>query len=223
MKTIYLTLVDCSGLEQEYEKWDHLLTQQRRDKIKRLKKASDRALSIGAELAALASIKQHDLSITNPFYEYDQNGKPQLNVPDRNISLAHSGAVALCALSDVELGADIEAPRRLSRSLSRAVLSPDELITGGMTDTSLLEKWTVKESYLKLTGEGIRYRAMNNITVNNGTVLRDGRLAAFCRTAQFTASGSGNYTISCCAYKEFDIDTVFLASEQLEAILLCSK
>lgn len=106
---------------------------------------------------------------------YGQKGKPffesnyenQNNESNHNnhmyFSLSHSGTYVLCAVSDRDIGADIqECKDRLSEQLVKRVLSEEELNRwsefGADTRQArsyFYQRWTEKEARGKLTGEGV--------------------------------------------------------------------
>ena len=87
-------------------------------------------------------------------------GKPVFaQFPDCHFSLSHSGALALCALSDNPVGADIERVRPRRSKLPAYALQGVEyeryLALGGDWPAFYV-LWTEKESILKYTGEGLK-------------------------------------------------------------------
>jgi len=86
-------------------------------------------------------------------------GKPYFTGPGApHFSLSHSGAAAFCAVHGAPVGADVERVRRVEPALARRVMSECELAAfKGSTDKDgfFFRIWTLKESYLKQTGQGI--------------------------------------------------------------------
>lgn len=87
-------------------------------------------------------------------------GKPFFpDHPDRHFNLSHSGSLALCALADHPVGADIEAIRPRSAGLSAYVFKGaeyDRFLALGGDWSAFYTLWTEKESILKYTGEGLK-------------------------------------------------------------------
>lgn len=99
-------------------------------------------------------------------FRYEPQGKPSLAAPHRGLrfSLAHSGALAVCAVTqgDDDIGVDVEHVRPLETAdaLARAVLSPVELVRlhalpESVRLRSFYEAWTRKEAILKALGCGL--------------------------------------------------------------------
>lgn len=91
-------------------------------------------------------------------YSYSENGKPVLS--DAFMSLSHTGGAAMAAVSPIAVGVDIEREKRVSLRTAKRIMgereySEFESLPGEEKRGRMLECWTAKESFLKLTGEGI--------------------------------------------------------------------
>jgi 4'-phosphopantetheinyl transferase len=91
---------------------------------------------------------------------YGTHGKPALSdsfAPHFNIS--HSGKYAVCALSELPCGIDIQEKKRLkNQRIFEKVLSKkeqNEVRLSTDKKASFYQYWARKESFLKLTGQGI--------------------------------------------------------------------
>ena len=88
--------------------------------------------------------------------------------PDIHFNLSHCPKAALCAIAGVPVGADIESIRPYNPQLARRVLSEaevEQVESSPSPDIVFARLWTMKESLLKLTGEGIR-RDLKSVLVN---------------------------------------------------------
>lgn len=130
-------------------------------------------------------------------YRYDANGKPDFDYGDLHFNLSHSGEYVCCAVSEEKIGIDIQEMRPL-RNLNVAErffsdYEYDRIVKCG-DDTEkariFYSIWVRKESYAKLTGEGIASIVEKNIyNVNNEESLVEwveypapqGYLMALCR------------------------------------------
>lgn len=105
-------------------------------------------------------------TLTEAYYKlkeqlvYGAHGKPTFlrsSAPHFNIS--HSGKYAVCALSEVPCGIDIQEKKELkNRRIFEKILSPkeqNEVLLSTDKATVFYKYWTRKESFLKLTGQGI--------------------------------------------------------------------
>lgn len=93
------------------------------------------------------------------------HGKPYFReYPQIHFNISHSGEYGACALSSVPCGLDIQEIRKVrSRRLLERVLSEEEMKivqSHENMEREFCRFWTRKESFLKLSGEGIT-RPMN--------------------------------------------------------------
>lgn len=95
-------------------------------------------------------------------YDYGPMGKPYLRDMSLSFNLSHSGEYVLCALSEREIGADIQRreghdmdrlARRFFHERERERL--EQMETAGEREEYFYRLWTRKEAYGKLTGKGI--------------------------------------------------------------------
>lgn len=78
---------------------------------------------------------------------YSPLGKPYFPSGMPHISLSHSKTHALCCISEIPVGVDIETHRSIRPTLPARVLSPTE------QDLPFFDAWVLKESYIKLIGK----------------------------------------------------------------------
>lgn len=124
------------------------------------------------EKAKAVSIKGHELlrhlisALTGEDYSrtpfsYSPAGKPYFPDCPLRFSLSHSGSEAAVAISESEVGVDIEEIGRFSSGVARRVFTSAELEfyeAGENEEERSLRGfciWTAKEAYLKLHGVGI--------------------------------------------------------------------
>jgi 4'-phosphopantetheinyl transferase len=82
------------------------------------------------------------------------HGKPE--VPGVRFNLSHSGARALIALADVEVGVDVERTARSSRAVERTLTVGERAALGaGDRHVELLRVWCRKEALAKAIGGGL--------------------------------------------------------------------
>ena len=104
-------------------------------------------------VAAKTGAKNDDL-----FFLRGPGGKPYLrDFPGLHFNISHSGDLVVCALSDRPVGIDVEKPGTLPSRITRRFFSRGEIdcISNAQDKYAAFYKiWTMKESYLKLKGEG---------------------------------------------------------------------
>ncbi|MGZ6125109.1 MAG: 4'-phosphopantetheinyl transferase family protein [Myxococcales bacterium] len=95
-------------------------------------------------------------------FGYGTHGKPYVAGAPIRFNISHSGALAVIAVAGVEVGVDVELPRRRrSDAIARRFYAPGEierLFAEGDPDRradAFFRLWTCKEAFLKVTGEGL--------------------------------------------------------------------
>ena len=86
------------------------------------------------------------------------HGKPYFcDVRFPYFNLSHSGNYIACALSDSEVGIDVQTSDEMDVLLADRILSAQEqsLFTGNDKKAALTRAWALKESRLKMSGEGL--------------------------------------------------------------------
>ncbi|MDE5742919.1 MAG: 4'-phosphopantetheinyl transferase superfamily protein [Bacteroidales bacterium] len=86
-------------------------------------------------------------------------GKPYFRShPDIHFNISHCDKAVVCALSDSVVGIDVESVRPFDREMAEYVSAPEELksiLTSADPAVAFTILWTRKESYCKMTGQGL--------------------------------------------------------------------
>lgn len=132
---------------------------------------------------------------TLEYCRYD-SGKPYLKLDDRiiSVSVTHSKSIYLMAinLGEGDVGIDVELiTRSVHPGLSERIRCVDDQFDDDLSD---LQKWTIKEAILKMTGTGLR-TGMNKVMVRS---VSPGKFKSF----------HDNYEISIVS---LDIDGYYIA------------
>ena len=158
--TLYAASVAALSDPERYAEACRLVSAARRERLNRLSRQPDRCRSLAAELLLRRALK--DCGLQPPFaFRLSPAGKPYL--PDApRFSLSHSGVHVLCAVSEREVGCDVERIRPVSPKLAERFFCPEEAaeIAAAPTEEARLRSffrfWTLKESYVKALGTGMR-------------------------------------------------------------------
>lgn len=124
-----------------------------------------------------------------------EDGKPCH--PDLFFNLSHSGGgVALALSEEGEVGCDTERLRPVPMCVERAFFPAEKRYLEGAEDRALafFRLWTGKESYLKMTGEGLKGLRSVEVSPERGEVRRAGILQA-CRLREYRV---GDFLITVC-------------------------
>ena len=135
-----------------------LLPPWRLEKALRYVRESDTRQSVAVWLLLREACLRHGLPDV-PAVAFGEHGKPFFpDYPSLHFNLSHCREAAACAISPSPVGIDVEAVMPPDREVMERVLSGKEIRGAlGSPDPAVefTRLWTVKESYLKLTGEGL--------------------------------------------------------------------
>ncbi|MCD7841391.1 MAG: 4'-phosphopantetheinyl transferase superfamily protein [Lachnospiraceae bacterium] len=135
----------------------------RRAKIDRVRMEQDKKLSLAAGILLDRGLQEFNLSGKTIRIEESAYGKPFFpDFPNIHFSLSHSHEMALAVFADTEVGCDIEYRKKPNEKLAGRFFCPEENIwmIAARTETEREERfyrlWTMKESFIKATGQGLR-------------------------------------------------------------------
>ena len=175
----------------------------RKCSIRKYLKAEDRKLCLGAGLLLNRILPRYGASPAGIRVRAD--GKPE--VEGLFFNLSHSGRIVICATAEREVGCDVEQIVKAPEGVTERFFHPGESAyvnarMGEERDHRFFRIWTMKESYIKMTGEGMRLDFdCFELLMNSGKtkVRRDGRLLS-CQIMEYDIPG---YKASVCANEEF--------------------
>ena len=136
-----------------------LLSEQRLKKVERLRTQEGKNASACAYLLLRFALMENYEINDAVVFEFAERGKPKLkDHPHIHFNLSHSHNLAACAVADVEVGIDVQRITEIKDKVARRVLTADEYTkfkNSPNPDEYFCEVWTIKESLLKMTGQGI--------------------------------------------------------------------
>ena len=133
------------------------LTPARKEKTMKYRHASDRKRSLGAGLLLLDVLPKFGADSKD--IQIAADGKPEVDGIFFNLS--HSGSYVICAVGKQPIGCDVEQVKKAPRQVAKHFFCESEIAYIEMQESRLQDEaffriWTMKESYMKMTGEGIR-------------------------------------------------------------------
>ena len=186
---VYIASVEALDAPELYAAAYCIVSPARREKTDRLHFPKDRKLSLGAELLFRYALRQNAQNFSRktaacPDFRSEKNsilpadcaafragselpliygdcGKPALAGGGLFFNLSHAGSYAMCALSDGEVGCDLEEIRRADTAIAERFFSEEENddIRAALTEEEqkkcFTRIWTRRESYGKLLGKGL--------------------------------------------------------------------
>ena len=155
----YKLYIDDNPLEIDLDAALLEMTEQRRTQVMKFKHEQGRKLSASAYLLLCKALREVYGIDEPPLFEYSEHGKPSIvGHPEIYFNLSHCRSVVACVVSSLPVGVDVEEVREFKESLARYVLNDEEyamISSSPQPDREFIRLWTMKESCLKLTGEGI--------------------------------------------------------------------
>lgn len=156
---VYLYAVDITNLPDPLESPQIIekLSESRKQRIKKCKQLQARKQSAGAGLLLRYILKECGLADAE--IKFGSNGKPE--VEGIYFNLSHSKNMVISAISDKAVGCDIEqisvAPEKVAdRFFCETEIEYLSKFAGEQKNKEFYRLWTMKESYMKMTGEGMR-------------------------------------------------------------------
>ncbi|MBQ8743117.1 MAG: hypothetical protein IJZ03_07080 [Clostridia bacterium] len=212
--SVFLVDTHKTELDTMLEQYRSFISADRMKKIIRLAHMSDKKLSFAAEMALCFAMKSFSLPFSPTQYRYDQWGKPYIeNAEDVFISISHSGYLAACAIARFPIAVDVlETDYYIASSFQKKVVGPKDLIPESKHD--LLSLWTKKESYVKLTGRGLRTSMLSFSVDGDRIVSHIGGPDAFIRSIE-----SDGYFISLASDRMIRADYYMLSDEDFPSLL----
>ena len=179
---LYDTLENYS--DEQYSKHLNSLPAWRREKALLYKKLDDRKRSVLAFVLLQRALRE-EYGITEvPEFVYNEFGKPSLPNLPIHFSLSHCKDAVACAVSDYNIGIDVESIVPYNPDVARRVCTAAELEMLEQSDdkdVEFIKLWTVKEAISKYEGMGLslpfaeidtmNYLLCSNVSVNSRYVL----------------------------------------------------
>lgn len=89
---------------------------------------------------------------------FKKDKKPYLSGADVFFNISHSGKTVVLSLSDEETGCDVQVVSSFNEKLARRFFTENEtkkILSAKNKDEEFIKLWTLKESILKCSGEGL--------------------------------------------------------------------
>ena len=152
-----------------------LLPEARREKALKYHFKRDQYLCAKSYLLLQQGLREEFNICDNPEWAYAEHGKPFLkDYPNIHFNLSHCPKGAVCAIDSKPVGIDIERCI-FKEDLANFVLNDNELqqvLSAADKSIAFTTLWTMKESYMKLTGTGL---VSNRKGLLNETVMQNFR------------------------------------------------
>ena len=153
-----IKLAYCNVENLDLKKAYGLVSKNRQKKIDFYRFENDKKLSAGAYLLLKKLLSEEN--ITNPLFKTGKHGKAYIsNHENIYFNLSHSDKVVLCAISDREVGIDIEyIDPEIDLNIAKHYFYNSEyenIMNAENRFEEFFKFWVLKESYMKYTGLGM--------------------------------------------------------------------
>ncbi|CAD5901757.1 putative 4'-phosphopantetheinyl transferase gsp [Carnobacterium maltaromaticum] len=160
MVSVYYMDIGSVKIDQLLSNFAYLISNERLKKMKSFKFEEDKIRSLVAELLLVKALKKEPFfNYEKIRYRYNDFGKPFLIDFSKKFSLSHSGNYVLCAVSDHNVGVDIEKINRCTKELVELFhieeIKKFKTIPDQKKDIIFFDLWSKKESYVKYLGLGL--------------------------------------------------------------------
>ena len=156
----------------EYFRDDASFSKERIKKAEDYKFEDDKKRCLLSEVLLKKALFEFGIKVEEINYSYNEHGKPYLKeFENLFFNISHSGDYVLCAVSDCEIGLDIEKIEPINLRIAERFFTKAEFES--ITKEPETEQydafysfWTRKEAYVKCIGRGMSC-AFNSFDVNN--------------------------------------------------------
>ena len=184
----------------------------RREKIDRYKFDNDKRLSLGAGILLMRAVEAEGFNFDDLKIALTEFGKPEItNLKNIRFSLSHSKSRVMCAISENEIGCDVELKKNADFSIVQRFFANSEIdyLKQECTKPEFLDDffriWTLKESYVKAKGMGF-YIPFDSFAIDISSekpYLDDIMLRDSCQFHEFDIEEEYKYSCcSICTYEE---------------------
>ena len=144
--------------DEAYEKHLSSLPAWRREKVLQYKRLDDRKRSVLAFVLLQHALRE-EYGITEvPEFVYNEFGKPSFSNLPIHFSLSHCNDAVACAVSNHNIGIDVDTIVPYNPDVARRVCTAEELQMleqNENKDVEFIKLWTVKEAISKYEGMGL--------------------------------------------------------------------
>ncbi|KSU88604.1 4'-phosphopantetheinyl transferase superfamily protein [Priestia flexa] len=116
--------------------------------------------AIGELLVRYGLYRKYNVIPKELTFHKNKYGKPFVpEYPDFQYNISHSGEFVVCAVHDKSVGVDIEKVQSIDMNIAKGFFTEEEykevIKESENKITAFYRVWTLKESYIKATGEGM--------------------------------------------------------------------
>lgn len=145
----------CDELVVDFEKQLSTISQYRQNAVNSAKQQNDKVRSLAVTLLLDEILAEYGLNESEMSYSQNEHKKPYFdNKSNLHFNLSHSKDYAAVAVSDNEVGIDIEQKRDVNLKIAKRFFTENECDYIKSTD-DFFRIWVLKESFIKAIGKGL--------------------------------------------------------------------
>ncbi len=159
--SVYFADTDDLKDENRFLRLYFSMPEYRRRKIDAMRFDKDKRLSLGVGLLLERALRDQGIDAHSHEIGYSAHKKPFLSkFPNLHFNLSHSEERVMCAISDCEIGCDVERVTPIDLNIARKFFFTSEFEAianqpdGASRYDIFFRFWTLKESFMKVTGLG---------------------------------------------------------------------
>ena len=194
---IRIYFCDMNNFEHLFEECVSLLPKKRREKAERIINKNEALLSATAGL-----MMKEVFGVTEDgILQYGEHGKPYLE-HGPFFSISHSRRYSVLAVSENEIGIDIEMHENINQRLMERCFTEEEQEFAKLSTENFRLIWTAKEAVLKFLGTGFSYAPKNFsvLPLSEEHEIKGNKLKFFSSDISGTV-----FTAAFCGEEEFEI------------------
>ncbi|MBQ3046269.1 MAG: 4'-phosphopantetheinyl transferase superfamily protein [Clostridia bacterium] len=136
--------------------WFEQMDDKRKNAVNRMAIEQKRKLRTAADALCREAISDYcGIAPDDIVFEYSEKGKPYAKGLPVYFNISHSGDYAVCAVSDCEIGIDIEKIKPFNIRAAEKFAADSEKKYIRSHQNGFFEIWTLKEAYFKCIGTGL--------------------------------------------------------------------
>ncbi len=142
--------------DTEFIGWFDKMSSERKEAVRKLLVPQKQKAKIAADNLCRNAISDYlDISPDEIEFGTTEKGKPYAKGLGVHFSISHSGDMAVCAVSDKEIGIDIEKIREINPRTAEKFACETEKEYINSHKNGFFEIWTLKEAFFKCIGTGL--------------------------------------------------------------------
>ncbi|MEJ8305410.1 4'-phosphopantetheinyl transferase family protein [Saccharibacillus sacchari] len=224
MTKIYMLQVPERLESGRLRRLERYVSREKKERLARFRQDADVSRTLFADLLIRRLIMSgHGLRNDEIRFDAGPFGKPSvIGLPGFEFNLSHAGNRVVCAVGNQQIGVDIERIAPIEFGIAQQFFAREEyeqLLRAEPGDrlTLFYELWTIKESYIKMTGRGLQI-PLDSFRVcreNDGIALYEQQRKLLCRARNYEVGDE--YKLTLCTTSDFLPDApLFCSAEELE-------